>query len=67
VILTVNGERREVAEDATLADLLPGNRASDDRGVAIARNGEVVPRRVWRQQRLEAGDRVEILNAVGGG
>jgi sulfur carrier protein len=67
VILTVNGERREVAEDATLADLLPPNRTPDGRGVAIARNGEVVPRAVWREQRLEAGDRVEILNAVGGG
>ena len=64
--LVVNGVQREVGEGSTLRDLLP-EAASRGRGVAIARNGEVVPRSGWSEVRVEPGDRIEILNAVGGG
>jgi thiamine biosynthesis protein ThiS len=63
----VNGEVVEVAEGATLRDLLPPADPEPRRGVAIARNGEVVPRSGWNEVRVEAGDRIEILHAVGGG
>ena len=65
--LMVNGEVVEVAEGATLHDLLPPGGREPRRGVAIARNGEVVPRSGWNEVRVEAGDRIEILHAVGGG
>lgn len=41
--------------------------APDARGVAVAVNGEVVPRRSWPTTTLRAGDRVEVLTATQGG
>jgi sulfur carrier protein len=66
VILTVNGRPREVGEGTTLLDLIP-QAPGRPRGIAIARNGEVVPKASWDAVRVEAGDRIELLNAIGGG
>jgi sulfur carrier protein len=66
VILVVNGRQREVGEGTTLLDLVP-EVAGPHRGVAIARNGEVVPKTSWAAVQVEAGDRIELLNAIGGG
>ncbi|GAA0795507.1 sulfur carrier protein ThiS [Spirilliplanes yamanashiensis] len=60
--LTVNGEPRQSAA-RTVADLVGEPR----RGVAVAVNGEVVPRRTWADTALRDGDRVEILTAAQGG
>ncbi|MDP9233361.1 MAG: MoaD/ThiS family protein, partial [Actinomycetota bacterium] len=43
-----------MAEGATLQDLLPPVGPEPRRGVAIARNGEVVPRSGWNEVRVEA-------------
>ncbi|WP_157538008.1 sulfur carrier protein ThiS [Kitasatospora azatica] len=64
--LTVNGEPREVAEEATLAELV-AELSKAPSGVAAAVNETVVPRGSWSGTRLAAGDRVEILTAVQGG
>jgi sulfur carrier protein len=37
------------------------------RGVAVAVNGEVVPRSAWETTGLHPGDRVEVLTAAQGG
>jgi sulfur carrier protein len=66
VIVTLNGESREVQDGATIAalvDLLGGGR----RGVAVALSGEVVPRGRWDDIRVTAGDRVEVVSAIQGG
>jgi sulfur carrier protein len=36
-------------------------------GIAVAVNGEVVPRSAWADHALRDGDRVEILTAAQGG
>jgi sulfur carrier protein len=35
--------------------------------IAVERNGEIVPKSTYAQTQLEAGDRLEIVVAVGGG
>jgi sulfur carrier protein len=65
--LVVNGCSREVGEETTLQDLVPEPRGGAPRGIAIARNGEVVPKSQWPAVQVQAGDRIEILNAIGGG
>ena len=65
--LIVNGDSCEVGEETTIQDLLPEPRNGISRGMAIALNGEVVPRAEWTSVRLQAGDRIEILTAIGGG
>jgi sulfur carrier protein len=36
-------------------------------GIAVARNGEVVPRSAWPSTTLDAGDHLEVLGASQGG
>jgi sulfur carrier protein len=64
--IRVNGEERHVAHGATVADLL-AELGSTGKRVAVERNGEIVPRSKHTATRLEPGDRVEIVIAVGGG
>lgn len=68
--ITVNGREHSVDQSAlTVADAVDrfGGGDPSGRGVAVAVNGEVVPRLRWPDKPLESGDRVEILRAVGGG
>ncbi len=66
MILTINGERREFADGATLADLI-ATTLSTDRGVAVAVDGEVAPRGTWAGLALCDGQAIELLTAVQGG
>ncbi len=63
VHIRLNGEPRELPAGTTLAELLGEPQA----GLAAAVNGRVVPAREWATYRLQDGDRVECVRAVGGG
>ncbi len=64
--ITVNGERRETAPGATVADLLRDLNLPAGR-VAIERNLEILPRPQWPNTVIQPGDRYEIVHFVGGG
>ncbi|MEU8423690.1 sulfur carrier protein ThiS [Micromonospora sp. NPDC048835] len=64
--LTVNGAERSIAAGASVADLVSAI-VPHARGVAVAVNGEVVPRAGWPERALRDGDRVEVLTAAQGG
>jgi sulfur carrier protein len=66
MVVVVNGARETLPDGATLEALLERLALAGQR-VAVARNGEVVPRSRFGQETLAAGDQVEILEAVGGG
>jgi sulfur carrier protein len=66
--VTINGDRRELPAGATVASVvasLPG--APEGRGVAVAVEGEVVPRAQWPKVELREGAKVEVVVAVQGG
>jgi len=68
VRVRLNGEPREVGETATVAALVELlDVAEQARGVAVAVDGEVVPRGEWPRRALRDGARVEVLRAIGGG
>ncbi len=67
MIITVNGDPAEVPEGTSLEGLLVRSGHDNRRGMAIAMNGEVVPRGRWSQQRISPGDVVELLAATQGG
>lgn len=68
MIIRLNGEPREVAENTTVAALVRLlGRDPDGRGVAVAVAGEVVPRARWGERVIDGGAAVEVVNAVGGG
>ncbi|MGY2127766.1 sulfur carrier protein ThiS [Blastococcus sp. SYSU DS0617] len=64
--VTVNGEMVELGDSATVADLVADRAGGHDR-VAVARNGDVVPRSSWAQTPLAPGDAVEVLAPTAGG
>ncbi|MCZ7378377.1 sulfur carrier protein ThiS [Micromonospora sp. WMMC250] len=64
--LTVNGAGRNVPSGTSVADLVR-DIVPEQRGVAVAVNGEVVPRAGWPATALRDGDRVEVLTAAQGG
>jgi sulfur carrier protein len=68
VTVLVNGEARDVAASVTVSDLLT-LLGHDPRGagLAVAVNGEVVPRGAWDATALGERDRVEVLGAAQGG
>jgi sulfur carrier protein len=66
--VVLNGERRELAADATVREAVTASGApSEGRGVAVALDGEVVPRGRWDEVELHEGQRVEVVQAVQGG
>lgn len=65
--VVLNGDDAQVDTGATVADVLARLEVPARRGVAVAVEGEVVPRREWDARVLEEGTRVEIVNAIQGG
>jgi sulfur carrier protein len=62
----INGTAHELGEDARVPDALAVLGAPEG-GVAVAVDGEVVPRAEWAGTPLGDGARVEVLTAVQGG
>jgi sulfur carrier protein len=62
----VNGEPRTLGAGVCVAELIEALGLAGRR-LAVAVNREVVPRAQYRTRRISDGDRVEILEAVGGG
>jgi sulfur carrier protein len=64
--IIVNGVERETPEDSSVARVVSAVTALPS-GVAVALNGEVVPRTDWTSTIVREADRVEVLTAVQGG
>lgn len=62
----VNGNELDLAEGTTIAELLSRLQTSPN-GVAVAKNDCVVRRAAFDEERIMAGDRIEIIRAVAGG
>jgi sulfur carrier protein len=66
-MVSVNGEARPLRA-ATVAELLGElGLGTSPRGVAVALDGEIVPRGRWGDRELAEGARVEIVTATQGG
>jgi sulfur carrier protein len=66
-MIKVNGAAEPLAASTVAALLEARGVASGARGIAVALNGAVVPRAVWAETKLAAGDEVEIIKAMSGG
>lgn len=64
--IEVNGEARDVSAALTVRELLVSLGLGDTL-VAVERNEEIVPRAAHASTTLEDGDRVEVVQFVGGG
>jgi thiamine biosynthesis protein ThiS len=64
--IVVNGESREVDDQLTAWQLIELLGLTDAR-LAMEVNREIVPRSTFDTRRLQPGDQVEIVRAIGGG
>ena len=62
----INGETHEVSAGTSLAKLVEGQQLSGKR-FAIEVNEEIIARSHLGEYQLRQGDRVEIVQAIGGG
>jgi thiazole synthase len=68
VRIDLNGEPLELDDGATLDHAVrESGVGGETRGVAVALDGEVVPRAAWASTELAEGNRVEVLAAIQGG
>lgn len=68
MLVTLNGETREVPADATVTGALELiGVPADGRGLAVAVDGVVVPRGTWERTELSDGAKIEVVVAVQGG
>jgi thiamine biosynthesis protein ThiS len=65
-VIHVNGEDRETAAGTTVATLLTQLGLNAGR-VAIEYNLQVLPKTKWTETHVARGDRLEIVQFVGGG
>jgi sulfur carrier protein len=67
-MIFLNGNRHEDGAGETVAAILRVlDLGADARGVAVAVDGEVVPRAGWATFAIPEGARVEVLTAMQGG
>ena len=64
--IRLNGRTRRVEDGMTVGALVDGV-SPERRGVAVAVDGEVLPRRAWDETLVREGTAVEIVGAVQGG
>ena len=64
--IILNGAPRSLAAPSTVLALLQAE-GLGERRVAVEVNGEIVPRSRHGELALQAGDRIEIVHALGGG
>jgi sulfur carrier protein len=67
-VIVLNGQRSDVRAGETVAAVLARLGLDEDaRGVAVAVDGEVVPRATWASFAMPDGAHVEVLTAMQGG
>ncbi len=64
--IQLNGDNIEVQDDASVATLI-ASMDLGERRVAVELNLEIVPRSLHAETLLKAGDRLEVVHAIGGG
>ena len=64
--LTVNGTEKPLGDAKTLAQLLAALGVTAKK-MAVERNGEIVPPAAFASTPVAPGDRIEIIQFVGGG
>ena len=62
----INGDQHLIDSSYSLMDLLVSLEMTQGQ-IAIELNGEIIPKSTFEQQQLSDGDKIEIVQAIGGG
>jgi len=66
LIVIINGESREFKDGSTLGDILKELNI-EDKVMAAAVNMQIVKKDNWQNYEVKDGDKLELLDFVGGG
>lgn len=66
MIIILNGENREIDDNTTIEQLLHSLELAEKR-LAVEINQQIIPRSEFNHFTLNALDKVEIVQAIGGG
>ena len=66
MLVTVNGENRDIPDQTTASQLLDLLGLGEER-LAMEVNQDIVPRSSFTEHTFSEGDRIEIVRAIGGG
>lgn len=67
MLVVVNNESKELADQSVLFDLLTSLSLSEGKGMAVAINNKVIPKTQWQEKMLCENDHVTIIKATQGG
>jgi sulfur carrier protein len=67
MLVTINGEKHELHEGATVAEALAALGIRDCEGVAVELDGAFVEREEYAETRLAEDSSLELIRFVGGG
>ena len=65
--IKVNSDEVELKDGNQLSILMKNLSMEERKGIAVAVNAEVIPRRQWQQHELSENDEVIIIEATQGG
>jgi sulfur carrier protein len=65
--ISFNSEVQELPDESLLIQLLETKQLDDKKGIAVAVNGNVVPRDKWAETLLINNDAVLVIKAAQGG
>lgn len=64
--ITLNGERKQFSKQMTITELIDLLDINNGK-IAIEINGEIAPKSNYTNYKISHDDKIEIINAVGGG
>lgn len=64
--ISLNNEPKQIESDTLLSNALV-QWGFGEMKIAVAINGEFVPRSTYSERQLQAGDQIDIVKPVGGG
>ncbi|MGZ5243253.1 MAG: sulfur carrier protein ThiS [Bacteroidia bacterium] len=65
--ITFNSELQEIPAASSITNLLEMRQLQNSKGIAVALNGNVVPRQNWAETTLTHNDSILVIKAAQGG
>lgn len=65
--ILLNGEEVKIEMGETLMTLLEKKELTDQKGIAVALNDKVIPKKNWEDYLLASGDKITLIMATAGG
>lgn len=66
MLVTLNGEPRELSDGSTIQDVVK-SLGLQEKQVAVEHNRNILKRELWNETTVAEGDQLEVVHFVGGG